>query len=59
MGLPIIRADLLNVGNVHNQESTDADIDKYKDSSYIKPHPVDSLVVPTGDVEVCIVEHSY
>lgn len=39
MGLPVIGAHLLNVSNVHNQESTDADIDKYKDSSHIKPHP--------------------
>lgn len=39
MGLPVIGAHLLNVSNVHNQESTNADIDKYKDSSHIKPHP--------------------
>lgn len=39
VGLPVIRAHLLNIGNIHNQESTDAEIDEYKDSSHIKPHP--------------------
>lgn len=39
VGLPVIRANFLNIGNIHNQESTDAEIDKYKDSSHVKPHP--------------------
>ena len=37
MFLPVIGADLLYIGNVHYEESSNADIDKDEDTSHIEP----------------------
>ena len=59
MFLPVIRADLLYIGNVHYEESSNADIDKDEDTSHIEPDSEKNVFILSSYINQFMLRYCY